>query len=57
VLFDRWQRRRTRSGDEERIEWAKIRTPTDEVVVPYDALESPPEGSRCRLHQTDIQTA
>ncbi|RLN06918.1 hypothetical protein C2845_PM11G12510 [Panicum miliaceum] len=31
------------SGDEELIEWAKIHTPTDEVVVPYDTLESPPE--------------
>ncbi|PWZ23433.1 UTP--glucose-1-phosphate uridylyltransferase [Zea mays] len=33
------------SGDEEHIEWAKIHTPTDEVVVPYDTLESPPEGT------------
>jgi len=33
------------SGDEELIEWAKIHTPTDEVVVPYDTLESPPEGA------------
>ncbi|GJN18811.1 hypothetical protein PR202_gb06013 [Eleusine coracana subsp. coracana] len=31
------------SGDEEHIEWAKIHTPTDEVVVPYDTLETPPE--------------
>jgi UTP--glucose-1-phosphate uridylyltransferase len=25
------------------VEWAKIHTPTDEVVVPYDTLEAPPE--------------
>ncbi|KAJ6809870.1 UTP--glucose-1-phosphate uridylyltransferase [Iris pallida] len=31
------------SGEEERIEWSKIRTPTDEVVVPYDALAPAPE--------------
>ncbi|KAI4978997.1 hypothetical protein ZWY2020_015750 [Hordeum vulgare] len=31
------------SGDEEHIEWGKIHTPTDEVVVPYDTLEAPPE--------------
>jgi hypothetical protein len=40
-----------RSGDEELIKWAKIHKPTDEVVVSYNTLESPPEG-RCRLHQT-----
>uniref|UniRef100_A0A0E0CDX7 UTP--glucose-1-phosphate uridylyltransferase n=1 Tax=Oryza meridionalis TaxID=40149 RepID=A0A0E0CDX7_9ORYZ len=31
------------SGEEEHVEWAKIHTPTDEVVVPYDTLEAPPE--------------
>lgn len=42
--------RRTWSGDEEHIEWAKIHTPTDEVVVPYDTLESPPEGAPALQH-------
>jgi UTP--glucose-1-phosphate uridylyltransferase len=32
------------SGEAEQIEWSKIQTPTDEVVVPYDTLASPPEG-------------
>ncbi|KAM0887446.1 hypothetical protein ACQ4PT_029023 [Festuca glaucescens] len=31
------------SGDEEHIEWPKIHTPTDEVVVPYDTIDAPPE--------------
>uniref|UniRef100_A0A0D9VBD5 UTP--glucose-1-phosphate uridylyltransferase n=1 Tax=Leersia perrieri TaxID=77586 RepID=A0A0D9VBD5_9ORYZ len=31
------------SGEEEHVEWGKIHTPTDEVVVPYDALEAAPE--------------
>jgi UTP--glucose-1-phosphate uridylyltransferase len=26
------------SGEEEQIQWSKIKTPTDEVVVPYDKL-------------------
>lgn len=26
------------SGEEEKIEWEKIKTPTDEIVVPYDTL-------------------
>ncbi|ONM23377.1 UTP--glucose-1-phosphate uridylyltransferase 1 [Zea mays] len=30
-------------GEAEQIEWSKIQTPTDEVVVPYDTLTSPPE--------------
>jgi hypothetical protein len=34
----------TGSGDEEHIEWPKIHTPTDEVVVPYDTIDAPPEG-------------
>uniref|UniRef100_A0A8R7QQH3 Uncharacterized protein n=1 Tax=Triticum urartu TaxID=4572 RepID=A0A8R7QQH3_TRIUA len=33
------------SGEAEQIEWSKIQTPTDEVVVPYDTLAPPPEGS------------
>lgn len=32
------------SGEAEQIEWSKIQTPTDEVVVPYDILASPTEG-------------
>lgn len=33
------------SGEAEQIEWSKIQTPTDEVVVPYDTLAPAPEGS------------
>ena len=36
------------SGEAEQIEWSKIQTPTDEVVVPYDTLASPPEGMIAR---------
>lgn len=31
------------SGEAEQIEWSKIQTPTDEVVVPYDTLAPAPE--------------
>lgn len=31
------------SGEAEQIEWSKIQTPTDEVVVPYETLAPPPE--------------
>jgi hypothetical protein len=43
----------TVSGDEEHIEWPKIHTPTDEVVVPYDTIDAPPEGA-CRDGGTAI---
>jgi UTP--glucose-1-phosphate uridylyltransferase len=33
------------SGEARQVEWSKIQTPTDEVVVPYDTLESAPEGN------------
>ncbi|KAK1273097.1 UTP--glucose-1-phosphate uridylyltransferase [Acorus gramineus] len=33
------------SGEAEHIEWSKIKTPTDEVVVPYNTLAQPPEDS------------
>jgi len=33
------------SGEAQQVEWSKIQTPTDEVVVPYDTLESTPEGN------------
>jgi UTP--glucose-1-phosphate uridylyltransferase len=36
------------SGEADQIEWNKIQTPTDEVVVPYDTLASPPEGTIVR---------
>jgi hypothetical protein len=39
----------SKSGDEEHIEWAKIHTPTDEVVVPYDTLEASPEGDNLHI--------
>ncbi|GAB4855308.1 UTP--glucose-1-phosphate uridylyltransferase [Ancistrocladus abbreviatus] len=31
------------SGEAQHIEWSKINTPTDEVVVPYDSVAPPPE--------------
>ncbi|KAJ4806085.1 UTP--glucose-1-phosphate uridylyltransferase [Rhynchospora pubera] len=31
------------SGEADQIEWSKIQTPTDEVVVPYDTLAPAPE--------------
>lgn len=32
------------SGEAQHVEWGKIKTPTDEVVVPYDSLAPTPEG-------------
>lgn len=32
------------SGEAQEIEWSKIQTPTDEVVVPYETLAPPPEN-------------
>ena len=34
-----------RSGEAQHVEWSKIQTPTDEVVVPYDSLAPTPEGN------------
>nr|ACN50183.1 UDP-glucose pyrophosphorylase [Annona cherimola] len=31
------------SGEAQQIEWSKIQTPTDDVVVPYDSMEAAPE--------------
>ncbi|KAJ6861718.1 UTP--glucose-1-phosphate uridylyltransferase [Populus alba x Populus x berolinensis] len=31
------------SGEAQQVEWSKIQTPTDEVVVPYDTLAPTPE--------------
>ncbi|XP_058090533.1 UTP--glucose-1-phosphate uridylyltransferase [Magnolia sinica] len=31
------------SGEAQQIEWSKIQTPTDEVVVPYDSMAPAPE--------------
>ncbi|CAL0301401.1 unnamed protein product [Lupinus luteus] len=33
------------SGEAQHVEWSKIQTPTDEVVVPYDSLAPLPDGS------------
>ncbi|KAL6528920.1 UTP--glucose-1-phosphate uridylyltransferase [Orobanche minor] len=33
------------SGEAQHVEWSKIQTPTDEVVVPYDTLAPVPEDS------------
>ncbi|GER29397.1 UDP-glucose pyrophosphorylase 1 [Striga asiatica] len=32
-------------GEVQHVEWSKIQTPTDEVVVPYDTLALVPEGT------------
>jgi len=33
------------SGEAQHVEWSKIQTPTDEVVVPYDTLAPTPAGA------------
>ncbi|KAH9613723.1 hypothetical protein KSS87_004339 [Heliosperma pusillum] len=33
------------SGEAEHVEWSKINTPTDDIVVPYDTLATPPEDA------------
>lgn len=33
-----------KSGEAQHVEWGKIQTPTDEVVVPYDSLAPVSEG-------------
>lgn len=33
------------SGEAQHVEWSKIQTPTDEVVVPYDTLAPTPDGN------------
>lgn len=38
-----------RSGEAQHVEWSKIQTPTDEVVVPYDTLAPTPDGNFCVL--------
>ncbi|KAA3474534.1 UTP--glucose-1-phosphate uridylyltransferase [Gossypium australe] len=37
------------SGEAQHIEWSKIQTPTDEVVVPYDTLSPSPDGNDLNL--------
>ncbi|GJT83474.1 UTP--glucose-1-phosphate uridylyltransferase [Tanacetum coccineum] len=32
------------SGEAQHVEWSKIQTPTDKIVVPYDTLSAVPEG-------------
>lgn len=32
------------SGEAQHVEWSKIQTPTDEVVVPYETLAPAPDG-------------
>ncbi|KVH92180.1 UTP--glucose-1-phosphate uridylyltransferase [Cynara cardunculus var. scolymus] len=34
-----------KSGEAQHVEWSKIQTPTDKVVVPYDTLASVPEDA------------
>lgn len=31
------------SGEAEHVDWSKIKTPTDDIVVPYDTIAPPPE--------------
>lgn len=33
------------SGEAQHVEWSKIQTPTDKIVVPYDTLSAVPEGN------------
>ncbi|KAK9074865.1 hypothetical protein SSX86_003184 [Deinandra increscens subsp. villosa] len=33
------------SGEAEHVEWSKIQTPTDKIVVPYDTLSAVPEDA------------
>ena len=40
-----------RSGEAQHVEWSKIQTPTDEVVVPYDALAPTPDGNHVILFE------
>lgn len=42
------------SGEAEQIEWSKIQTPTDEVVVPYDTLAPPPEGTHLLFGRSEL---
>ncbi|KAL5983208.1 hypothetical protein ACLOJK_017292 [Asimina triloba] len=32
------------SGQAQQIEWSKIKTPSDDVVIPYENLSPPPDG-------------
>lgn len=32
------------SGEAQHVEWSKIQTPTDEIVVPYDSMPPVPTG-------------
>lgn len=45
-----------RSGEAQHVEWSKIQTPNDEVVVPYDSLVPTPEGnwSSCFVRLFDL---
>ncbi|KAJ8444172.1 hypothetical protein Cgig2_030992 [Carnegiea gigantea] len=33
------------SGEAQHVDWSKIQTPTDDIVIPYDVLASPPEDA------------
>ncbi|KAI4299657.1 hypothetical protein L6164_033093 [Bauhinia variegata] len=33
------------SGEAQHVDWSKIQTPTDKVVVPYETLVPPPDGA------------
>jgi UTP--glucose-1-phosphate uridylyltransferase len=41
------------SGEAQYVEWSKIQTPTDEVVVPYDSLAPTPEDPVETSHSSD----
>lgn len=38
-----------KSGEAQHVEWSKIQTPTDEVVVPYDTLAPTSDGKKVEL--------
>lgn len=45
---------RNHSGEAQHIDWSKIQTPTDEVVVPYDKLAPLSEGIYTLLFEVHI---
>lgn len=44
-MFECYPTTSNSGGEAEHVEWSKIQTPTDEVVVPYDGLAPTPDGN------------
>lgn len=38
-----------KSGEAQYVEWSKIQTPTDEVVVPYETLAPTSDGKKNQI--------